>query len=129
MKNFIALALALSFTAPAFAAKPVLASLKQLVKDAQQAEQYIGAEQDCGVSVEKIEGGIRLSMTSKEDGTAWLIVKNDSKILLTAEGDDDWRKLYVVPGQGTFEMVNMDDAYFHAYLTSHGKKISCELDF
>lgn len=108
-----------------------LASVNQLERDANQFAEMIGENQDCAMKVQRHQGGIRVAMKSENTGYAWLDVAYDNAVVLTEQYADDgsYRKVYEIPSQGRLVATVADDSYFHASLESHGKTISCEIDF
>lgn len=135
MKNILSLsllALTLFAAQPALAVLPQkLASVNELESDARNISLMIGEGQECALKIQRFDGGIRLGMSSPEEGFTWLDVRNDSAVVLTQSYQDDgsYVREYEIPGQGKLTALSADDSYFHASLEAKGKKVNCELDF
>jgi hypothetical protein len=135
MKTLTLLVLAISLSAPAFAAFPggqKLASVNQLAGDATSfGEMTEAGGSGCHLSVEKYENGVRIAMESDEEGRIFLDARYDGAVLLTERNEEDgsYVKEYELPGQGKLTAVFADDSYFHAQMEAQGQTISCEIDY
>ncbi|MGZ3712866.1 MAG: hypothetical protein ACXVBE_13970 [Bdellovibrionota bacterium] len=135
MKYLMIIAAALTFLPHANAAVPagqqILLSVNQLESDAQEYARLFADDKDCSIQISRFSEGVRISLATPTDGQVQLDVKYDNAVSYSnlSQFDSSFVKEYAVPGQGSLTAISADDAYFEVIVESHGKKVSCQLDY